>query len=268
MVAWLALLGTASACPSFDRLVVRATDALLVGDVPTASATLAEAEAAMGCQPIGTDQLARFWMTEGVAMALAGAPDADQRFAAARRVSPGVWDPRFGRELTARFDAATETGRATLDLDTGRDRARVDGRAVEAWPAAVSSGLHLVQVVEEEVRYARILALAPGEDALVATGLPEAGTATLPPPPEAPAPRAKKSPALLVAAAGAAALGGGAAAGSWAYGRELEAAGSDGSLDAAWTLHRGLAYGAYGLWGLAGVGLVVHVALPAPGADR
>lgn len=269
MLVWF---GVALAdCPPMERLLERATTEVVSGSFEAASATLADAERAMGCQAMGERLLARYWMVQGARLALLGEDDeADAHFAAARRVDPGVWDPRFGAALMARFDGATETGRATVDLDTRRAEARVDGRPGEVWPMPLSSGLHLVQVVDTEVLYSRIVRLAPGENALLVTRLPEPGTASLavrpvpadlPPvavPVEVPG---RRSPALLVAASSAALVGGGfAGLAYWERGR-IEAAGSRADATAAYTAQRAFAGAAYGLWGLAGAGVVLHFVL-------
>lgn len=265
----LLLLGLARAdCPPMDRLLERATTEIISGSFDAAATTLSDAERAMACQPMAESDIGRYWMVQGARLAVTGQDaQADACFAAARRVAPGVWDARFGRALMARFDGAVETGRATIEVDTRQDQARIDGRPAEVWPAPVSSGWHLVQVVEEEVLYSRLLQLAPGENARVATRLPEPALATAPgepePLPEAVEPRPKKkSPALLIAAGTAAALGGGCAGLSVTEGAKLEGSDSLGQLESRWTANRGFAYGAYGLWGLAGAGVVLHFVLP------
>lgn len=268
MLVWI---GAALAdCPPMERLLERATTEVVSGSFEAAGATLADAERAMGCQPMEAPLLARFWMVQGARLALLGEDaQADAHFAAARRVDPGVWDPRFGVALMARFDGATETGRATVDVDTRRADAWVDGRRGEPWPMPVSSGLHLVQVVDTEVRYSRIVQLAPGENALLATRLPEPGTApravlSAPvdaPPEAATVGGARKRPTLIVAAGSAALVGGGfAGLAYWERGR-IEEAGSRAEATAAYTAQQAFAGAAYGLWGLAGTGVVLHFVL-------
>lgn len=261
----LSLLSTALACPVLDAELERATAALVAGDRGTAEAALHEAEAAYACAPAGSAQVARTWLVQGALRHLAG-EDATPWLAAARALEPGGFDARLGPDLRARFDAAGPSGDASLTLEPALP-ALLDGGARTTWPTATRAGPHVVQVLGDDgaVRFSRALTLLPGEDALVPTGLAPDFRAVTTLPAAAPGavepPRERRSPALLIAAGVAAAAGGGLAGLAFTQDAAMESATTTTALDAAFTRQKTFAYGAYGLWGVAAVGVGLHFAL-------
>jgi hypothetical protein len=255
----------ALACPAIDAELERATQFILAGDAAGTASALADADAAFLCAPATPAQAGRWFLVAGAARHLAGA-DATPWLAAARLASP-EFDARFGPELRAAWEKAAPAGTATLLLEPALP-ARIDGGDVPAGTATVASGPHLVQVVDPagEVRFSKPLALAPGEDALVPTGLPPVLVAEAAPLPEAPAEPTpavkKKSPLFLVGAAVAAAAGGACAGGAVAQNGLMEGATEVGALDAARGRQEVFAGAAYGLWGVAGAAAVLHFVLP------
>lgn len=261
----LVSLAAAAPCPALDAELERATLALVAGDAATADAALADAAASLACAPATSAQLGHLWLVTGATRHLAG-QDAAPWLAAARGLAPDAFDARLGPDLRAAFDAAAPPGAATLALEPGLP-AFLDGAATTAWPASLDAGPHAVQVLGADgaVRFGREVTLLAGEDALVPTGLPPefvASTATLPLPGAPVEPEKKRSPALLVASAVALAGGGACAALALAQDDAMETAPDVPALEGAFGRQKAFAYGAYGLWGAAGVGATLYFVLP------
>jgi hypothetical protein len=249
----LPLVAAAAACPSLSAEVERATSAEIYGDLDVATEALEEAQASFECAPASAKDLGRYWLVTGVLHKLRG-EDPTPWLAASRRVAPDGFDDRFGTELRAAFDGATLSDPAAFTIDPALP-AYVDALPVTTWPAPAGAGPHLVQVpgTDTPIRFGHEFALAANEEAVVPTNLaPDA----LPVPVDEP-PGGKKhhTPAFLIASAAAAVAGGGLAWAAVAHDDALANATSKGELNAAFDRQTALGWGAYGLWGVAGVSL-------------
>ncbi len=264
MIALLATL--AYACPNIDTEVERATSALVAGDPTGARAALDTAESAFACAAASPTQLAGYWLVEGAAAHLGGDTTAARAaFSAARGLAPDRYDARLGPDVRTAWSAARPEGEGSLLLEPPR-AALVDGAGVSAWPLTVSATPHLVQVVGANgtVRFARVVRIGAGEDAVVETGLgtePDTLSATdpLPETPFAdPSAHKKKSPAMLILAGVAAAGAGACVGGALAQNGAMNAAEDIDTLDAAFGTQKVLGYSGYGLAGAAAAAFTLH----------
>jgi hypothetical protein len=253
-----------AACPPLDADLERATAAMIAGAFGAAREALGTAESSLGCAPASVDQIARFWLVTGALAHLEGDSVAAQRaLAAARAGAPKGYDDRFGPKVKAIWETARNEGEGTLLIEPPL-RASLDGARIETWPARVSASPHVLQVIADdgEVRFGRTFLIAPGEDALVDTGLTaDALTARVSSTTETSG-RAKKAPTFLIIAAAAAAGAGGCAAGAVLQTPQMEAAQDLSVLDAAHTRQQAFAYSTWGLAGVAALSVGAHFILP------
>jgi hypothetical protein len=253
----------AFACPNLDAEVERATTALVNGDYAGARVALDSAAGSFACAAATPPQLGRYWLVVGAVAQLGGdAAAARAPYSAARAVAPGQFDDRLGPKVRTAWSGATADGQGTLLLQPARP-ALLDGAPVDTWPAPVPGTPHVVQIVGADgtVGFGRVVAISAGEDALLEHDVPAAAAALadVAAPVE---PKRRKSPALLILA-GAAAVGAGACAGGALLQNDgIDAALTEGDLDAAFGRQQALGYSSYGLMGVAAVSLGVHVALP------
>lgn len=251
----------ALACPELAAEVERATAALVGGDLATTQAALDEGAASFACAPASTGDVARYWLVVGALKRLQGDEAGAAPFlAASYNLAPRDYDERLGPELREAWSTSRAAGTGTLAVEPG-DPALVDGSVVKKWPVGVTASPHVVQLAAPDgaVLVGRPITLDPGEDALVTTGLApgQAGVPTAPP-----KDIKRKSPALLIVS-GLAVAGAGACAGlALAQTTSMGEADSADGLDAAFGRQRAFAYSTYGLAGLAGVSLGVHLVLP------
>lgn len=185
----LAWLGAAQAqdCADAPALVERAADALLAADMDGAGTLRDDAEAALVCgEPVAPTTLARMWVVEGVLAFLAG-DEAGARLAlvAAQRTDPGVWDPRYGQDLTALWsdlgDAPPPEGTVALSPALGEGwTVSVDGSEA-VLPVTLPEGVHAVQVHHGgQVAFGQVVRALADETVRISHTLP-----TTPPEPAA-----------------------------------------------------------------------------------
>lgn len=203
-------------CPDLEGALLEAEEQVVTAQLSEAQQALARAEESFACGAIvSAGQIGRFWRAEGALLNARGrSEEAALSFAAARRVAPESWTPRFDATVMSAYEAAIplkgEPSLLRVDPWTSAYRAFIDGRATSL-PAAVSPGLHLVQVRAadgQQAVFARIVLTADGAPLTVRSALPvEAAEAALPAPAEAPR---RAHPVGLLAGGGASALVGGA----------------------------------------------------------
>ena len=236
-------------------------------------------EVALGCSDAPSPRtLARLWIAEGVLHASTGDnASADDAFSAAARMDADAWNPDFGPAMKARFDATRGRqpvpGRIELRPELERFVGLIDGQ-VESFPVSVPAGLHLVQVGPEgeAMRFAKLLFLPPGENAVIDHGvdetLPESpviATPTVPGPPPTPPTetrptKARRTP-LLIAGSAALAVGVLGSVAATTQNSSMRSATDLDSLDAAYGRQKALAYTSYGMFGTGGALLGLYFAL-------
>jgi hypothetical protein len=255
------LSSAAFACPDLAAEVERATTALVGGDLATTQAALDAGTASFACAAASTGDIARYWLVAGALKRVQGdEAGAAPLLAAARNLAARDFDERLGPDLHDAWTTARADGTGTLAVEPA-DPALVDGEVIRKWPSGVTASPHVVQVAGAEgaILLGRAITLEPGEDALVTTGLAP-GQAVVPTAP--PKDIRRKSPALLIVS-GVAVAGAGACAGlALAQKPALTAAESQDDLDAAFGLQKVFAYSTWGLAGVAGLSLGVHLILP------
>lgn len=263
MIALLAALAApALACPSLDAEVERATTAVVSGDFEVARGALDAARDSFACAAATPTQAARYWLAEGALAQLGGdAAAARAPFAAARSAAPDLFDDRFGPKVRTAWSTAAVDGAGTLLLEPPHP-ASLDGTPVTTWPAPVAATPHLVQVLgaNGRVRYGKLVTIAPGEDALVETGLP-AGPEPISEVAAPVEPKRGKSPAMLIVA-GVAAAGAGAFAGAaLAQNGPMDDAQDLDTLEGAYGRQQIFGWSSYGLMGVTALSVGMHFVL-------
>lgn len=231
-------------------------------------------EEAFGCGSLADPRhMARMWQVEAIlALHHEGDEDAsDDALLAAGRLSTEDWVEEYGAELRARqlelLLSSTDSPKSRIILEPPLASGHVgaiDGRTIEAFPALVNSGLHLLQVgtTPEQIVFAEVVVLSPESDLVIRTGLPATPPLPMPTPrsPEFLAEATPTPPRKRLLAFGAAA-GGGAAL---AYGVTRFTSRSyneDPRLGLGY-LNNGLAYSSVGLMVASGGLLVWGLATP------
>lgn len=156
-------------CPPFGDWLDNATQNLTGGDVEEARTALQNAETAMICALIPSEQLAHYWLLVGaVAWLEARQDEAALAFAAAKHLKPGYFPDFLGAELRVIYDQTPAGAMVQLSLDPADLPAWLDGTPQSAWPMSVESGWHLLQIIEaEQVRYGKTLLIPAGADVVV-----------------------------------------------------------------------------------------------------
>lgn len=183
MIAWLATTALAD-CPAPDAAIAGAAADVVSYYLRDAELGLTEAVAGFGCTgPATPADLAAFWATRAMIWSFLDDPRADVAFAAARSADASTWNPDFGAQARARWEAAVPPeGSGTLVVRDASpdDHATLDGRPWRDEP--VSAGLHLLQVGDgERARFARLLQVEAGDtvEVAVASAAEEAPTTRL-----------------------------------------------------------------------------------------
>ncbi len=198
------------------------------------------------------EDLASLWQVLGAAAIYGGRPEeARGALLQSQVVHPGWFNHRLGPEVRAAWEQAGAVlpGEATIQAWPIPDQALlyVDGTGREEQPVTVLAGTHLVQVaVGADVHLGQLLAVAPGEELLVETGLPEPSGFRL-----------RDAPWLVAAAGGL--LGGAAAAtGAWYLDSRLDGATDLTTLRALYWGSVGLQAATAALGGVSVTGVVLH----------
>lgn len=270
-------------CADAADLVAATERAVVAGRLSAVPELVEQTEKALGCADAGVGRplLGRWYRAQAAWFALSNAPEeARLAWRSAELAAPGVWTEALGPRLLEDREAALATpgasGSGTIGLvppPTGH-RTTLDG--LEApFPLSAPPGLHLVQILDPTTGGAvfarQVFLIDAGErfeidtgplPAPIAPGRPDAAV----PPPHggvvAPPPAAtSRSHWPLWTGVGAAVLSGTAAALARSQRTQLDGARSLDELDTAWDRQRALGWGAYGLAGLAVVGIGVDIAL-------
>ena len=171
MTLWLLLsLSALAADCNPAKALEDAEQLVLEARLDVARQTLAEIEESYSCGALtAPDDLARAWLIEGALETIAGnTSDAEDVFRAARYVAPAVWLPSLGEKLKILYDnVATESmGLGEIAVSGAPEGAfgAVDGQE-SSFPAAIQSGLHLVQVGRsaEEIMWSQIVYVPPAQ---------------------------------------------------------------------------------------------------------
>lgn len=275
----------AAACEEAAPLVGATERAVVSGRLGDVPELVAATEAAFACgPPAPRDLLGRWYRVQAAWFSLSDAPEeARLAWRSAALASPGSWTDALGPALHAEQVRALETtgsGNGTVALVPPPDthQTLLDGLHVP-FPVSTPPGLHLVQVIDPgsgtAVFARQVFLLEAGERFELDTGpLPggsPAPTGATPPPMADSAPverlapgspdRATRTRWPLWAGLGAGALAGTAAALARAQSAAMQAATDAESLDTAWGRQRALGFTAYGLAGVAVVGVSVGLAL-------
>lgn len=267
LLALILLHRVASACPDVDSTLNAAVQDILAADAEGTASDFAAMDDALGCQVVTRQQVARYLLIRGGAAELASPGEGALLLASARILDATVWDPQLGPELKAIWERQQVDATGSLVLDTNADGGWVDGEPVGSWPVVAFAGWHVVQVVTTDgatVMFGKVVNLPAGGNSLVSTGLPESGA--LPVDGVQAAVESRKhrliSPAWLIASAVTAAAGGGLAVGARLEASRVPEYETLEAVDDAWLRERRMAYGAYVVWGAAGVLGVLSFALP------
>jgi hypothetical protein len=174
-------MGVAHAdCDDPREAINEAQQATFEARLDEAHEALGRAEVAFGCGSIADpNTIADLWLIEGALLAFSGDNEgAKDSFGAAARTVPDRWIPDLGDALFKLYQeaAAKEHGSGTVAVKPTLDRyvGAVDGVQVE-FPAAVTDGLHLVQVGQdpENMLFAKIIWLSSEQNVVVNTRLKE-----------------------------------------------------------------------------------------------
>ena len=263
----LVLAGNAFAgtpCPDLAAQAERGMNAIVSGDAATLDAALTDARQSVTCAAAQPAALGAWWLVEAARARTRGEDPVP--WLQAVHGTQTTFDGRLGPELRRLWEGAATAGDPTaaplaqLTLEPALV-ATLDGANVEAWPRQVGTGMHLVQVHDPSgaVVFARMFALAPGEDALIETGLPPSFVAAPPtlaasPPvaepaaPATPAPSvARRNATWIVAGAVLASAGGSFAVLAHREDDAMRAATSVEQLDAAYARQQAWAWSALAL---------------------
>lgn len=260
----------AAECPAVVLLLDHAEQAILEGRLDDYPALADEVDAAFACGPAASPkQVARAFLIQGAHQHFTGSAEgATLSFASARRLHPDGWNPVYGGELKAIYDASLSQvpdglGQITVAPEPHPALLAVVDGEVSSLPAAVPVGFHLVQITEvggPALAAQRALVLDPGESVALNLGPLQPRPVEQPVTATATPAGAKKKPLWpLLAAGGAAVLGGGAAWWASAQDAQMETAGSVGDLDAAYGRQQALNATAWTFGGLAAAGVGVWV---------
>lgn len=239
-------------------LAARAVDLVIEDELDAAAREAWRGLGALECardvpQP---EDLATLWQVLGAVEIYRGEPAlADDHLARSAAVHPGWFDDRLGQDVQEIWSAVSaasvpSAGMSVWPVPEGATL-YLDGVVRPSTPVALAPGRHLVQVVQDEALvFHLVLELAEGQQAEIATGLPEPAVA-------------RRGPSPWLIGAGVAALG---AAGSYAVASRIDAslpgATTVEDLDEGYFRSRAVGYGvAGGLAGAAAVGVGLHVAL-------
>jgi len=281
----LAPARAALACDEADTLIAATERAVVAGRLDDVPDLVSATEAAFACgRPASRNLLGRWYRVQAAWFSLSGAPEeARLAWRSASLASPGTWTDALGPTLKAEQTSALEspaTGNGTVALvpPPEAQQTLLDGLHVP-FPVSTPPGLHLVQVLDPATGTAvfarQVFLLDAGERFEIDTGpLPgaNAGPTGAPPPPMAvsapvqtPAPvspdRASRTRWPLWAGLGAGALAGTSAALARSQSAAMQAATDVPALDKAWSRQRALGFTAYGLAGVAVIGVGVGLAL-------
>ncbi len=212
-VTLLISLASMATCPDREQVTTEATAATIDADLFLARTRLTQLERAFACGPQASpDQLARLWLIEGALSVFAGdTAGADEAFAAAARLSPGLWIEDLGMVLRTHYEHAPRqvhgTGVVDLQLPLDGWTVSIDGQTTLV-PTEVASGLHLVQVGPdpEHMAFAQMVHVLTGSQTLIDTGLVPPDDVPAPPP-SSPPPSAVPPPRWTVDWLGAVGLG-------------------------------------------------------------
>jgi len=259
---WLFFLPMAHAeCPDAEPLVASAERALLGLQVEKAGVHLRDAENALACGPQPSPELlARYWLAFGVLGSSTGVGDPQEAFAHAHRVSPTTWTESYGPVFKDAWEAAgaSHLGVAEVVVSPLPADGRVWLDGVRVGPmVSIWEGRHLVNVGwDEVVHLSRWVRLTSGERLTIPTGWVDPVESI-----EA-KPKRKRHLAPLVVGLSAAALAGV----SWGLAERERAAmsqyvGPSDALDATYQRHLAFSGLTVGLFGVAGGGVTLYIAL-------
>lgn len=274
----LATPGHASACDEPQALVAATERAIVSGRLAEVPDLVEATEAAFGCsKAVPRELLGRWYRVEAAWFSLSDASEeASLAWRSAELAAPGGWTEALGPAMRAEQETAiaatVDDGDGTIALipPPTAHQGLLDGLHVP-FPVSAPPGLHLIQITDPSSGRAvfarQVFLLDAGERFEVDTGpLPAAGSRPSPPPPPgasladavAPAPAdAEATPDRwpLWAGLGAGALAGTAAVLARSQSTAMRNASDLDGLDAAWGRQRAFAYTAYGLGGIALVGV-------------
>jgi hypothetical protein len=272
MGVWLLISAAWATCPDPAAGVATAERAVVEARFDDAEAALAQAEAGFVCgDPADPDVLARMWMAEGAWLVLQDRNDeAKESFAAAKRVSPDLWNADYGDRIRAVYDESRDSGEmGQLSLRPAPDAyaAYLDGDEA-VFPRSAEAGLHLIQVGPrtKAAQFGKVVALMPGDTLVVTTDLVEVAPAPTPVAVTQPVPTDEpttttRSPALLIVSGAALALAAGSAGLALAQNGAMKNATTTEELDAAFARQKAFGATSYGLLGVGAVGGTLHFVL-------
>jgi hypothetical protein len=273
-------------CGDAGALVAATERAVVAGRLSAVPELVEQTEQAFACADATAERalLGRWYQAQAAWFSLSDAPEeAALAWRSAELAAPGTWTEALGPKLRGERDAALADtgprGSGTINLvppPTGH-RTTLDG--LEApFPLSAPPGLHLVQVLEPAgggaVFARQVFLIDAGELFEIDTGplaAPSAPSRDIAPPPPGGAaiaaplppgePTTRRSRWPLWAGIGAGALAGTAAILARSQRSTLETSTDVGELDAAWGRQQVYGWSAYGLAGLAVVGIGVDIAL-------
>ncbi len=273
MITLVSLAGSALAsapCPDLAAQAERGMNAIVSGDAAILDAALVDARQSVTCAAAPPAALGAWWQVEAARARTRGEDPVPWLQGA--RGAANVFDSRLGLALRQLWDTPPDgpTPSAQLTLEPVLV-ATLDGTGVEVWPRATGPGMHLVQVHDPSgaVVFSRLFALAPGEDALVETGLPPTFVAAPPvssaaasvttPTPAPPAPAvARYNATWLVAGTVLATAGGSFAVLAHREDDAMRAATNVDQLDAAYARQQAWAWSALALTTAGGAGVAAY----------
>ena len=169
-------LALAAECDNIDGVLDSAFAASVRGRYPESRNALIEAESQFQCTEASPEQVHRFWLIEAISLLGEDRPqDAARAFAAAKTIRPNSFPEQLGSKMKEEWQKAkapTGSGLVALSphLADGQE-GRVDGQPTE-WPASVSAGPHLVQVLQDnQVRFGELLMVNAQHAHTLNTGL-------------------------------------------------------------------------------------------------
>lgn len=273
-------------CADPEALIAATERALVAGRLSTVPAFVQQTEQSFACADtvVARPLLGRWYRAQAAWFSLSDAPhEAALAWRSAELAAPGAWTQALGPSLRLERDAAladtSRLGSGTINLvpPARGHRTTLDGLETP-YPVSAPPGLHLVQVLEpaggRAVFARQVFLIDAGELFEIDTGplsVPTAGaTDAAPPPPGAgitaspsptDGPTAGRSHWPLWVGIGAGVLAGTAAALARSQRSSMQNSTDLAELDAAWSRQRAYGWSAYGLAGLAVVGIGVDIAL-------